>query len=651
MAIAKDSLGRLWFGGQEGQVSVMIPDGAPGIGPDDRKSSSLWYPGDQRTFAYGFPISPHSGLPRRSLLTPPIGQGRQSEGTRSLPFLRLPSLLAMSGAHFIEWRGKDPSATQKVPIPDLEWEDPIREQDWGGSILIAQASAQGALPSGMPATTTTQIQIVNPAGLMTATTQAPFAITTIRLDIQGMIGTTEEIDKVEVNGFEVTLQAGMTMGNQHFYNFTGSVIVPGITAVRIDLFKGERSVFAKEFPITVPAKERENVPPEIYFIDPNIPNDEVIAARSGKTEKIRIQLSVQQRGEVRGIATDNTGVKEVKVNGQIAFMQDPAPSQLRQHNITNAEGAKYFEQTFNLKTGPNVVNIEAIDFFDNIAPLALDLFVQELLSDTTFYRSSWAFIVGIDKYTDWVPLANAVNDAKGVRELLRTRLHFPPEQIFEIYDAQATKENIINEFDKLSRSGESDRVVIFLACHGHTQPSRKGEQGFLIPTDGVLAPSGRVPTLKEANSWISMDDLSRQLGLLPAKHILLIVDACYSGLMIAKRGANLQRIQQDQVTARLLELAEDLAIEVITAGSKDEQVLDGGYKGHSVFTGFLIRGLETGEADQTADGVITSEELGTYVSHKVQQFTGNKQHPKYCKLPGYEDEKGTVLFVVPQGSM
>ncbi len=627
--IGIDDFERVWFGARDGEVSVLIPDGAPGITRQDTKTSLF------RTFQKARRYTQRTRTqPTRGLLAAAIDGLRNGN---SLPFLRMPAVSSINGTHFVEWRGNGTSSKKEQPVEGLIWEKAEKETVTNQPVLIAQAEAAPAA----------QIQIQSPAGLMTATKEAPFAIQSVKLDIQGGVATTKEIDKIEVNGFEVNMPPGMKFGNQMMYNFSGSVMVPGITTVRIELFTGENSVFVQEFPVTVPAKEPEKVPPEIHFIDPTVPEDEVIAARSGGGQTIKIQLSVQQKGRVRGIATDDTGIKEVRVNHQTAFMQDPAPSQLDEYGLTGTEGAKYFEHSFNLDTGENLVSVEATDLFGNIAPLTMSLFVQELLSDATFYESSWALIVGIDEYTNWNPLTNAGRDARGMRDLLKTVYKFPDDHIIECYNKEATKENIFKKFVEVSKAGESDRVVIFYAGHGHTISSRKGDQGFLVPVDGAFVPVQERPTLEQIDTWISMEDLSRQLGFFQAKHVLLIVDACYSGLLTAKRGARLETVQQDQVTARYLQLAEEPAIEVITAGGKDEQVADGGYKNHSVFTGFLIRGLETGEADLTGDGVITSMELGTYVWQNVQSQTSNQQHPAYCKLPGYEEEKGTVLFAVP----
>jgi len=47
---------------------------------------------------------------------------------------------------------------------------------------------------------------------------------------------------------------------------------------------------------------------------------------------------------------------------------------------------------------------------------------------------------------------------------------------------------------------------------------------------------------------------------------------------------------------------------------------------HGIFTYFLIKGLQ-GLADTDSDGLITVDEVYTYVSKQVPQATNQEQHP------------------------
>jgi uncharacterized caspase-like protein len=70
-----------------------------------------------------------------------------------------------------------------------------------------------------------------------------------------------------------------------------------------------------------------------------------------------------------------------------------------------------------------------------------------------------------------------------------------------------------------------DRILFFFAGHGHTVPGRH-ETGFLIPQDGDP---------EELSSLIRWDEFTRDADLIPAKHMLFLVDACYGGLAVHRK--------------------------------------------------------------------------------------------------------------------
>jgi hypothetical protein len=86
------------------------------------------------------------------------------------------------------------------------------------------------------------------------------------------------------------------------------------------------------------------------------------------------------------------------------------------------------------------------------------------------YSSSWAVVVGINDYQIWPTLNYAVNDARSVRSKLLD-LGFESAKIFELYNRDATKENILRIVaDELPRkTGPNDRVLFFFAGHGQTE--------------------------------------------------------------------------------------------------------------------------------------------------------------------------------------
>jgi len=222
------------------------------------------------------------------------------------------------------------------------------------------------------------------------------------------------------------------------------------------------------------------------------------------------------------------------------------------------------------------------------------------------YFDSWALIIGINKYQNVDQLNYAVNDAVAVKEMLVNKYGFKEANIKLITDEEATKDNIIKGFsDILTQAKEKDRVVVFYAGHGETYklPSG-GDMGYLIPVDGNLD--------NLYLSSIPMKSVYDIADMSYAKHILYLVDACYGGLTINTRG-----LKKDITPEYIKQMTKERGRQVITAGGKDEQVIEKPEWGHSAFTRNLLKGLGDGLADENIDGIITADELGGFIRNRV----------------------------------
>ncbi len=245
-----------------------------------------------------------------------------------------------------------------------------------------------------------------------------------------------------------------------------------------------------------------------------------------------------------------------------------------------------------------------------------------------FYTDSWAVIVGINRYQHpRVPrLRYAVNDAQAVRQALLAQ-GFRRDRIITLTDAQATKAAIEGLLgDRLrGQVGANDRLLVFFAGHGKTDRLRSGEEeGYLLPVDGD--PDGLFSTA------ISMTALRQISDRLRAKHILYIVDACYSGYAIYNRS-----IADDL----LEEMVKKPAIQILTAGRQRDEAQERG--SHGVFTEVLLRGLQ-GDAF-AGKGWLAVEELGVWVKQRVFAESNKKQLPQYGNLSG----EGQFVFLKPGG--
>jgi uncharacterized caspase-like protein len=244
------------------------------------------------------------------------------------------------------------------------------------------------------------------------------------------------------------------------------------------------------------------------------------------------------------------------------------------------------------------------------------------------YDDSWALIIGINDYENVPDLHYAVEDALAIKNMLINEFNFSRNNVRVLIDKEATQSNINKEMSKLLKSaGVNDRVVFYFAGHGETEELGLEEvaTGFLMPSDADVE--------NLYFSAIPMEDLRSVSKFSKAKHMLFLVDACYSGLAaVNTRGLSTNSPNYiDKIT-------QENARQIITAGQKDEKVLEKDEWEHSAFTKNLISGLKDKKANSNGDDFITGSELGFYLQEKVSLDTENSQTPQVKRLTTHEGE-------------
>ncbi|MBI3760868.1 MAG: caspase family protein [Chloroflexi bacterium] len=251
------------------------------------------------------------------------------------------------------------------------------------------------------------------------------------------------------------------------------------------------------------------------------------------------------------------------------------------------------------------------------------------------YDRSWALVVGIDEYPALPhvpPLRTAVAGARAVAALLKDEFAF--DQAIVLENQAATRLGILRvlQRDIARRAGPDDRVVIYFAGHGLTRQTVGAvPRGYLVPADCAADPeTGEMdwPTALE------IADLTEECEHIRAKHVLFLLDACFSGLALT-RAAPAESVAEDYLTHR--------AVQALTAGLADQTVADYHPGGHSPFTGFLLDGLR-GQA-RMPGGLLRAHHLAGYMQDAVSQYTRLKQTPQYGYLPG--SEGGDFIFRLP----
>jgi len=244
-----------------------------------------------------------------------------------------------------------------------------------------------------------------------------------------------------------------------------------------------------------------------------------------------------------------------------------------------------------------------------------------------FYGKSFAIVVGINEYEKWSALEFGIADAEAVKARLE-REGF--DDITVILGREATQRRILTAlYDYLPKNVQrDDRVVFYFAGHGQTHElPGGGKEGYIIPVDAGVDDF--------TSTAISMEQIRGLSSRIAAKHILYIMDSCYSGLGFSRGMITVS----PELEGYLRKMASMRAVQIVTAGGKGEQVQEKG--GHGLFTAYFLEALD-GEGDLNRDNVVTGTELGAFLRPAVSNASNQAQTPLYGRLEG----EGEFLFFV-----
>jgi uncharacterized caspase-like protein len=168
-----------------------------------------------------------------------------------------------------------------------------------------------------------------------------------------------------------------------------------------------------------------------------------------------------------------------------------------------------------------------------------------------------------------------------------------------------------------------DLLLLHFSCHG-----LKNAAGELY-----LAVADTRPA-RLASTAVAADFVNRQMADSRAQRIVLFLDCCYGGAFprgMVVRGAGEAQVRD--AFAGQESVGGGRGRVVVTASRAMEYAFEGDRlaggtaAGPSVFTGAVVEGLTTGEADRDGDGWVGLSELVGYVSDRVQRVTPH-QNPQ-----------------------
>ena len=183
-----------------------------------------------------------------------------------------------------------------------------------------------------------------------------------------------------------------------------------------------------------------------------------------------------------------------------------------------------------------------------------------------------ALIIGVSNYKNAGPqlpnLDRPVTDARSLYDILTMRYAFPKRTTTLLMNP--TREDIINSLDSLAQNiTERDNLLIFYAGHGFFDKTT--DFGYWLAADAKA---------NSRASWIPNSTIKDYLKAIPAKHTLLISDACFGGSILKSHAISAMD------SKKVFELYKDRSRKAITSGNltlvPDE----------SFFTSYLLKVLK-----------------------------------------------------------
>ena len=259
-----------------------------------------------------------------------------------------------------------------------------------------------------------------------------------------------------------------------------------------------------------------------------------------------------------------------------------------------------------------------------VGPAERGLIPQTAPVATTVSNGNYyALVIGINRYPAPVrPLQTAVHDAEAIAKDLQDLYGF---RVTLLRDGEATRARIITAIRGYRNAlGPNDNLLIYYAGHGFSD--KEADKAYWLPVDADSV---------ESPNAIIADDLTTDVRVQNARHVLIISDSCYSGGLTRDVDTRPPTTEQQAYVLKMLGGKS----RTLMASGGDEPVSDKGADGHSVFANAVLQALE--HPEQT---MFTASDL--FYHSVLQRVAGSSaQTPEYDFIKNSGHDNGDFVFV------
>jgi len=242
----------------------------------------------------------------------------------------------------------------------------------------------------------------------------------------------------------------------------------------------------------------DKTPPEITLLTPKVTRGQGVEA------DVKANVIF-----VSGTASDPSGIASVSINGQA--LESVRPDGFFQANVSSTitdiavqatdKKGNVASQIFHIasKTEEKVT-------LDEIKPLSDDEKFHAIFLANSDYSGG-----------KWPALKTTVPEAKAIRQLLIDKYNFSPENIDTVFNKN--KVDMLTAIaNKMAKLTDNDNLIIFYGGHGYFTESTNLAYWVPLGTGSEF-------------EYISNTELTNLIANCPARHILIMADACFSGAM------------------------------------------------------------------------------------------------------------------------
>jgi len=254
---------------------------------------------------------------------------------------------------------------------------------------------------------------------------------------------------------------------------------------------------------------------------------------------------------------------------------------------------------------------------------------EESLRDKWKLMRYYALVIGNATYpAPMTRLKTPLKNAEDLTRLLEDNFGFEVE-----YLPNATRDQILGAIDNYRRIlDDNSSLIIYYAGHGDYEEDTG--VAHWLPVDAKQ---------NNTSTWISSDDVVNRVRGMKARHVLLVVDSCFSGGFFDSTLSGQQ--SDEEPIVYLNTMMERVSRFLMTSGDLDfiDEVGEGG---HSLFTHAFIQGLKNHQGNIFTARQLFEKHIRDYVISNARV----EQRPQFGALansgrPGRSVNTGNFVFI------